>query len=731
MGLFSSETKTYVSTSVVRLIENKMLPNSVKTGSLKAIYEDGDMIEYVMEELIHNVSNSLYRAYRYAKAKSHIGVPSKQYINETTGTSAVTDILRAEFGEGTLEYYFFGVPSYYHFGWETLVGMGYDTKSNQFPNGYYLDYFSLEIDSATKDSLSDGVFQHKGISPYGVAKPWNPVADLIEGDDIPPVNLVDSPIPPSINILTGIQTDPELTPSQVDYQRIITPLPSFEDEDYFQACWIVDGKRHYWSYKKNSGKYPELDIIGKVNPGAGTYFPVIHFIANKKFIGDHPHTEDYKVNARLCKFFGLKMEDIWQNIRGNDQVENLNQASLMFALPANTDAEPEQRYAFDFFDNFVTLGNPSVGPVTDADQFFDRQLYVAGNSVAISDALFNMSLSFGGIVKQRKSGSVNPVGQYGSSTYTGTYNLNVRNPVTGIVSTVPRTALINSYTYQVTETLYDEIQVTDLQSSYRVFEQFYKYAKGNEDIVMLPLDKAILDTYPVIVREQVVARSMNFVFNSYQQVHIDFYEKGIFKNFLIVISIIFSIWTMGAGAGFTAALAAGGTIALTAIWSTLILPMLTVAMLGEVATFFVKAFGEDFAILVAVIAIAYGSYQSFSNASSLFADNLLKIGNALVNKVNESIQSDLGDIMQEIEDYQDYTKSMYEKLEQTSLELLGNTDMHLVSRIVMGEKPLNFFNRTIHSGNIGVKSIDATSNYVSLALKLPTIEDTLKGFNDE
>jgi len=46
--------------------------------------------------------------------------------------------------------------------------------------------------------------------------------------------------------------------------------------------------------------------------------------------------------------------------------------------------------------------------------------------------------------------------------------------------------------------------------------------------------------------------------------------------------------------------------------------------------------------------------------------------------------------------------------------------------VVFGEEPDDFYNRTIHSGNIGILAIDQVGAFVDNALKLPTLKNTLQ-----
>ena len=69
---------------------------------------------------------------------------------------------------------------------------------------------------------------------------------------------------------------------------------------------------------------------------------------------------------------------------------------------------------------------------------------------------------------------------------------------------------------------------------------------------------------------------------------------------------------------------------------------------------------------------------------------------------------------------------MYEQLEATSAQLLGDNLLKQVPYVVLGESPAGYFNRTVHSGNIGAQSISMIRNYVDLSLQLPKPSDTLQ-----
>ena len=51
-GLFESETVVSVSTSVSRVIDDRLIPNSIKTGTIKGILTGDQLVENIMEDVI-------------------------------------------------------------------------------------------------------------------------------------------------------------------------------------------------------------------------------------------------------------------------------------------------------------------------------------------------------------------------------------------------------------------------------------------------------------------------------------------------------------------------------------------------------------------------------------------------------------------------------------------------------------------------------------------------------
>jgi hypothetical protein len=81
------------------------------------------------------------------------------------------------------------------------------------------------------------------------------------------------------------------------------------------------------------------------------------------------------------------------------------------------------------------------------------------------------------------------------------------------------------------------------------------------------------------------------------------------------------------------------------------------------------------------------------------------------------------DLLDESSNFREYADAKQESLDAANKLL--ETSTVLSPFVIFGEKPEDFYNRTIHFGNIGTLGITAISSYVDIALTLPKIYDTL------
>jgi hypothetical protein len=95
----------------------------------------------------------------------------------------------------------------------------------------------------------------------------------------------------------------------------------------------------------------------------------------------------------------------------------------------------------------------------------------------------------------------------------------------------------------------------------------------------------------------------------------------------------------------------------------------------------------------------------------------------LVKASGTVVMEDLAGLATEFSALQDEMTEKNELLKKAQ-DLLQETT-RFNPMIIFGESPENFFNRTVHSGNVGTIGYKAIDSYVDMALTLPTISDTL------
>lgn len=735
MGLFGGKTKVHKATSISRVIKDDMLPNSVKTGAVKAIFakeENADLSAYVLEEVVGSVGIKVNQMYNFAAKDTLYGVPSKQFVTRKYGQDAIEGILKGLYGPTVkIEYSYLATPNILHFAWERLVsGFGYNTQTNELKNissgvnKAYLDGIRIVLPVNTENEYASSATEQWGVSAKAGYKPWEPLnANLGILYEEVVVGTTGNSVQDFVTVTYGV-CNPNVRPLKVTKTSFSLQLPITDQmADYYQVCFTVNGVRRYWSYKKGSGGYPALDSAGENATPLGTFLPIIHFRDNYRPVNLVWNSPAHKYNKRLAKYLNISYDTLADEINTNPDITSVIQAAMIFAVPASTKDPHDAQYLFEFFNQvFEQDGSGQTDPVPVVNALFRRDKLASANAIVIQDKTFKSSLSYAGIAYQRKAGKIGVIGAY-SSNYSNQPQTKKYYDVDS-KQEYERTTYQATHTYrkQITEDLYDEIQVAGLTMTYWLDGQYSTVSNNGGGNILVPLDKSILDRFSVPVRETIVARSMHMVFNSLYIQELKWYETGLFQNLLMILSIAVTIFSGGIGA-FTSALAAGGTVALAAIWSSVLMPIFTGLVFEQVSRLFVKAFGEEFAFLLALSAVVYGSQFA---GKSIFADALIKIGNSLISEVQASYAQRTQEVYEELGEFQEYAKDMYEQLEATSAELLGDNLLRQVPYVVLGESPAGYFNRTVHSGNIGAQSIGLVRNYVDLSLQLPKPSDTLQ-----
>lgn len=736
MGLFSSKYKTVVGTSVSRLIEDRLIPDPMRSGMLKAIFQDGSIPEYVNEEIVASIASRAERMYDYGDRVSPFGLPSGEFLSNDRGASELQNVLSTLEGVPVdMEYHFSGPPNILHIAWLKLVrDHGYNPATNRIPSldasvggkPVYLADLVVVVPAATASTYSTGSLAQWGTPANGMPTPWN------ASTYAPGLGTFALPTPVSVE---AVSTDyarvvyawedlHEVTGGGDGASYVLYNTSSFEignseyddQADYFHVKYTAGGVTKYWMYRIGSGMYPSLDaVMAEPAHENGNFFPFAYFRLNKVSMGDNPSSAEYTGSRKMCKYLGMDYQQVLGAIHENPDIGDVEQAFLSMAVPASSENHQELRYLFDFFAQVHGSELGASAPYQPGS--------VSGNSLLqgsllIQDPKIKQLLGWVQVTRKRKVGSIGAVDSHAMHY--------LKDSSTGFVSR-------HTYQHQVAQNLYDEIQVFGLEMRYYVQGNYFATADETDAILMIPLDRSITEGYGPREREELYARSLHLVFNSLVIVKVKWYQQAWFSAVLQIIAVVLLIVSVGSSSAVSAALAASASAATIALIVAIeIVVTLAVSyVVGQVLRLFVKAVGVDLALIVAIVAAATGAYQVFEagglQAAGIMAKDLLSAASGLVKAVTSEYGAMAQDLLGEMRAFQDSSAKQLELLEKAQ-DLLEHPTL-LQPIVIFGESPQDFFNRTVHAGNVGTIAFDALHNFADIGLMLPTFSATMGELN--
>lgn len=723
MGLFSSKYRTTVGTTVTRVVEDDSIPQAARAGAIKALLQDGNVVDHVMEELVASIGVRAERMYRYAEEHYVHGLPSGEVYSSTQGRQQVEAVIeQIEEQQVLLEYSHFGSPNTLHIGWLKLVTQyGYNSTTNQLATltaqkgaPVYLKDMVVVVPAAEISTLDKGVLELWGTAASDGYTPERLASGGMPGMNRPTAVLSSATATEMHVVVTYVwQT------STLQEETLTLTVNEYDEvAEYFHAKYFVNGVAKYWMYKDNTGTYPALDNVYVEQPAvSGSYFPFAYFRNNKQSVITNKTTQAYITSKRMVEYLGIDFDEMATTIDENPDIADVEQAMLTFAVPAVSTNDIENRYLFEYFDNLhYTMGGGTLPLVSTVANVLSGGRATA-NTIVIKDALFKMALSNNGIYKQLIAGSIGPVGKHTSAYSTETTQQAYADAESGVVSYVPAVGKIHQYRRQVAPGLYEQVTVKDLTMTYYVFGDYTTTGDETDAILLVPIDRSIAGEYSIADRETLYTRSLHFVFNSRVVTKVKWYQTGIFKAFMFIIAVVITIYNPPAG------LAAMNLTGAALVIAAIVINLVVSFVLQQAFKLFVKAFGADLAQAIAIIALIYGGYRVLQNGGNLqgtWASELLQLSSGLQSAV---FQDKFSDLLDQQNQFNLFVEDQ-EKLLDDAQKLL-ETSYLLDPYVIFGEKPEDFYNRTVHFGNIGTLGITAISSYVDIALTLPKINDTL------
>lgn len=737
MGLFSSKKKTRVDTAVSRVFDENQIPDTLKETVITSTMEGGTLSEYLIDSSMHGVTSRFERMFRYGKKDYHYGLPNSSLSLKASARPAVKAAIEGILGTSIdIIYSEFGPLNNIHWARQTLVDhYGYVQASNEitvlselYETPVYLDdvvaYHAPDtVENSDPETLE--TWDIPGTAGYTPERPGQ-TGTIGQFRKQTPYVLDEA------NQIDGARIDYVYREGGKLKKGSITLAMYDEDTDadYFQVKYSVDvdGKTQirYWTYREGDGTHSTLDTVYR--PGFspnGTFFPFVVFRRNKnnRTHSSVRHTREFKTTEKLLSYIGIDFAEMGQAIHDNPDIGDVEQAVMMMAVPAGSNDPLEARYLFEFFRHLFVMTPAS----TNADSR-------SSNAFSLRDADFNINLTYSGMHRRMVPGKFGKVGNCrvvrGSQLVHQwiTYSWREEGAEMYETRSVPIRQHGYRYQMQVSDSTYEEYFVVNPQLRYNIYGRHGVNAKVGDEEFLIPIDRQLCNVFTSWEREKLYVRGLHFVFNSRVTQKVRWYQSGIFKAVLIVVAIVVGFYT-GQWQAFAAVVATGSAVAIA---MAVVKIIVTSLVIQEGFKFTVKTLGEEAAFMLAIAAVIYGGAQALRHGSikgAPWASEALQAANGLGTAINRYYQARLAALQQEVLDFQNYQQEMYAELEEVN-NLLNAPSLVNPMLFVAGETPDNFYQRTVHSGNIGAELIDTIHHFTDMALTLPRTHDTLPYFKE-
>ncbi len=742
MGLFSTKYVHHVGTTIQRVVEDKDIVDPFVAAILQANLSKIDLVDNLLETSLNTLGIKTETYYNLVKNNYPEKLPSGETISNSKYASAVKQHLGT-----SLSYVYnrYGPLNAFHEAWSILVAVhglnpvtGVLASKSTGEITSVVKHITLVLPEAIKNTTvkwqTEDWLKNEGRASLGYFNLFNQLVRAFSTQgviysNIPTakvvVHYVEKSPPPSIAYLAYddiVQTD------QIVLKEFSFELVGFNDGDeYFHSLYFNNGVPTFWAYKTGSG-IAALDNIEETADSSkliGDFYPNTYYRLDKAIVEDPAYT-------KMSKRMGMDYGDVAEAINTNPDITDVQSALFSLGVPADTTNALELGYIFSFFDQLYQADVEGTWSPADYLSSWGTSPNKVGSMLAenkaiyIRDDKFKYALTYARITKTIHAGSIGAVGF--ATTLTGDETEENTDPPVDtsqefIVYTppTPKTIKYRAYRKQISLSFWEEIRVYDLSMKYNVVNELMTTLGDDEkEICLIPLDRTITRQMSIKDQQELFARSMNFVFNSHVIQKIKWYQQGIFKVLMIIITLVVMYFT-GYGAEFLAELAAAASLGAVALL-TFILETVLVSVLTQLAfKVFVKVVGEELAFIVALVAAAYGVFKE--NFATLTPTQLLNLASGVFTGIGNNLKDKFKDLQEEMDSFLSFKSDAEKELERVTKLL--EPEINAFAPIILGESPDQFMYRNTVFLSSGFTQLNDTSKYVERSLYLPTTNYSL------
>lgn len=758
MGLFSSKTSYTVNVTVQPVFEEEQIPTSALNGLIKGIMQEQDIVPSMLDEISQSMGIRAMTAMYNTQQKGYEpGIPSAQVATYIQAKDQVISAIEANIGRQiTVDYYYMGPLNSMHFGWQYCHDvLGYLAATNELPvltasTGFPCYLSDMKATYLREDfnwmlSTNDtGMLTQLGPSPrsgYRPSAPFNTLNGMGQYAEQPAYEVSDV----ATDDYVTIQYEFKDANGSFVTRGVTVSMAAFDNTADFHMCRYTDstGKTGFFTYLHGSGTYPAIDLAYALEHSQfGTYFPWCYF----RLQGEDAYEVETQTSMEQmhawCEQLGVSYDQLHDGVHADGDVDDVEQSLLLMAISPGNKHPACREYLYKHFSALHANALPQV----QLDPTLEGKLNAFTSSPSqmqhIRDNRFAMSFQFSGISRRRISGSIGKKGSYDSRfgiMSQDSQNYLTQTPVGTGVDNVFLQQPGWVYQHQVADAVYEEVIVYGLRVNYEVHAKKGFAASGEDPELLIPIDRAIVQTMSVPAREQLLCRALNMLVNTVIAYKSPWYASAGFKIVLLIVAVVVTI--LSGGTAWQSIVAAYG-IGIGALALTILTIIVKAVVISYGVKLFAKLVGPRLALVIALAAVVYGNTTSAQAASASWAENLVAIGTSLVKEAGalsqQQIAAGIKDIVEDAEAFSVWAKDQMDGLSDNMLALglnpaiVGLSAFDVVKmgpQLVLGENPSQYYDRTVHAGNIGTLAFDMTESYVAMQTTLPTFNQTQESFN--
>ena len=312
------------------------------------------------------------------------------------------------------------------------------------------------------------------------------------------------------------------------------------------------------------------------------------------------------------------MSELDDAINANPDIKKVAHSYVVLGVDVKQDTQDVCEYIYSFFDNLVLSSKYTQAnfDAWDSTSFSPPPV----NIMTISDGTYKSSLNYYYITKETIAGNFGKKGTYRKF-------INADLPMIEVPGKYDYDNPDNTLTvdYQLTDALVQRITVAGLSQTIRVYQaadHIVPLSSDENEVILLPLNRELIDKMRPLDANTLAYHSLKVVMHSYQVTYVKWYQTGFFQVVMIVVAIVLTIYT-GSGGAFLAKLAAAAAAGVAALAVFIAQAVIYSLMMSAAFKFVAKELGVEFAMILAMVAMAYGLLGSDEAFSLPYADSVL------------------------------------------------------------------------------------------------------------